>query len=67
MERVMEVMRTKHPDAPPPPSSARLDYYTGRPPELVSVDIRECTIIDILGRLYRGAGARGADSVILKH
>ena len=37
-ERVMEVLRTKNPDARPP-SAACLDAYPNNPPEMVPVDI----------------------------
>ena len=35
-DRVMEVLRTKHPDTHPL-SEDSLDTYTGRPPELIHV------------------------------
>ena len=65
-ERMMEVLRTKHPGASPP-YSASLKSYTDRPPELVPVDITEDTVTEISGRLSRGTKPEGANSVRLKH
>ena len=39
-ERVLEVLHTKHPDARPP-STACLDAYLGKLPEMVPVDITD--------------------------
>ena len=57
-ERVMEVMRTKHPDSRPS-STASLDTYSDRPPELVPMDITNNTVTEVSGRLYCGEGPGG--------
>ena len=62
----MEVRRTKHPNSRPL-SAASLDTYTGRPPELVPVDIADKKVTKVEGRLPRGAGLGGTESVILQH
>ena len=54
-DRVMEVLRTKHPEARTP-TSASLDLYPGRPPELTPVDITKDTVMAVAGRLLGGAG-----------
>ena len=60
----MEVLRTKHPDAPPP-SSAGLDSYTGRTLDLIPVEIIEYTVTEIVGRLSGGTGPGRIDSASL--
>ena len=65
-ERVMEVLRTKHPDARPP-LSACLDAYPNNPPEMVPVDITNDVVLAVAGRLSGGAGPGGTDSVCLQH
>ena len=52
-ERVMEMLRTKHPEARPP-TAASLDLYPYRPPELVPVDITNnmvTEVTEVTGRL----------------
>ena len=65
-ERVMEVLRTKHPDARPP-SVASLDAYPNNPPEMVSVVITDNVVAVVAGRLLGGVGPGGTDSVSLQH
>ena len=65
-ERVMEVLRTKRPDAHTP-STASLDMYPDSPLELVPVDITEYTVTEVAGRQSRGAGPGGTDLVSLHH
>ena len=65
-ERVMEVLRTKHPDARPP-STASLDTYPNNPPEMVPVDITDNVVAAVAVRISGGAGPGGADSVSLQH
>ena len=65
-DRVMEVLRTKHPEARTP-TAARLDHYKGRPPELTPVDITKETVTAVSGRLSGGAGPGGTESVSLQH
>ena len=64
--RVLEVLRTKHPEARTP-TAACLDSYTGRPPELTPVDITDNMVTAVAGRLLGGAGPGGTDSVSLQH
>ena len=45
-ERVMEVLRTKHPDARPT-SAASLDAYTDNPTEMVPVDITDDVVSEV--------------------
>ena len=47
-ERVMEVLRTKHPEACTPTASS-LDSYSDRPPDLVPVDITDNTVTEVVG------------------
>ena len=54
----MEVLHTKHMNARPP-SAASLDTYTGRPPEIIPVDITDGTFMEVVGRLSEGAGLGG--------
>ena len=54
----MDMLHTKHPNARPP-SASSLDTYTGRPLELVPLDITDDTVIEVSGRLSRGAGPGG--------
>ena len=65
-DRVVELLRTKHPEAQTP-TAASLDCYTGRPPEITSVDITDDTVTEVAGRLSKGAGPGGPDSVSLQH
>ena len=65
-ERVLEVLRTKHPDARPP-SAACLDAYPGKPPETVLVDITDDMVLAVAGGLSGGAGPGGTDSISLQH
>ena len=64
--RVMEVLRTKHPEARTP-TAASLDSYLSCPPSLTMVDITEDTVTAVAGRLSGGAGPGGTDSVSLQH
>ena len=59
---MMEVLRTKHPEAQTP-FAASLDSYPDRPPELTPVDITNDTVAAVAGRLLGGAGQGGTDSV----
>ena len=65
-ERVIEVLRTKHPDARPL-SAASLDAYPKNPPDMVPVDITDDVVAVVAGRLSGGAGPGGTDSVSLQH
>ena len=65
-DRVMEMLRTKHPEARTP-TAASLNSYMGRPPELTPVDITEDTVTAVSGRLSGGAGLEGTDFVSLQH
>ena len=47
-ERVMEVLRIKHPEARPP-TAAILDLYPDLPPELVLVGITNNTVMAVAG------------------
>ena len=58
MDQVMEVIRTKHPEAWTP-TAASMDSYLGRPLELTLVDITEDTVTEVAGRLSGGAGPGG--------
>ena len=62
----MEVNRTKHPDARPP-LAACLDNYADNLPEMVPVDITDNVVLAVVGRLLRGAGPGGTDSVSIQH
>ena len=64
--RVMEVLRAKHPEARTP-TAASLDSYPDRPPEITPVDITNDTVTAVVGRLSGGAGTGGTDSVSLQH
>ena len=57
-ERVMEVLRTKHPEAWTP-TLASLDSYPGRLPELTPVEITKDTVTAVAGRLLGGVGPGG--------
>ena len=63
---MLEVLRTKHPEARTP-TAASLDSYTGRPPKFTPVDITDNTVTAVVGRLSGGAGPEGTDSVLLQH
>ena len=65
-ERVMEVLRTKHPEAHSQ-TTASLDLYLDRLPELVPVDITDDTVMEVAGQLSGGAGPGGGESVSLQH
>ena len=65
-DRVLEVLRVKHPESPTP-TAAFLGSYTGRPPELTPVDIIDDMVTAVAGRLSGGAGPGGTDSVSLQH
>ena len=60
-DRVLEVLRAKHPEARPP-TAASLTPYTGCPPELTPVDITNDTVTAVVGRLLGGAGPGGTDA-----
>ena len=64
-ERVMEVLRTKHPEALPK-KLVSLYTYPDRPPEIISVDITNNTVKVVVGRLSVGAGPGGTDSVSIQ-
>ena len=58
-ERVIEVLRTKHPDTRPL-SVAILDAYPNNPPEMVPVDITDNVVKAVAGRAPIGRSwARG--------
>ena len=61
---MIEVLRTKRLDARLL-SMDKLDNYNGRPPELISLDITEDRVMEIAGRLSKGAGLGGMESVSL--
>ena len=65
-DRVLEVLRSKHPEAQTP-TAASLTTYTGCPPELTPVDITDDTVTAVVGRLSGGARPGGTDSVSLQH
>ena len=62
----MKVMRSKHLDKRLL-SAAIFDSYPCRPPDLVTVDVTEDLLMDIVGCLSRGAGTGGTDSLSLQH
>ena len=53
-DRVLEVLRAKHPEARMP-TSACLGSYTGSSPELTPVEITDDTVTAVAGRLSGGA------------
>ena len=65
-ERLMEVLRTKHPDACPP-SAESLYAYPKNPLEMVPVNITDDVVTAVAGRISKGAGPEGTDSVSLQH
>ena len=65
-EKVMEVLRTKRPEARPP-IAASLDLYQDLPPEIVPVDITDNTVTEVAGRLSVGAVLGGGYSVSLQY
>ena len=65
-DRVLEVLRTKHPEAWTL-TAASLTPYKGCPPELAPVDITNDTVTAVAGRLSGGVGPGGTDSVSLQH
>ena len=62
----MEVLRTKHPDARLP-TVANMDTYPEFPPDLVPVYITNNKVAEVGGRLSRGEGRGGTDSVTLQN
>ena len=50
-----------------PPSLASLESYTGRPPDLVLVEVIEETVTEIVVRLSGGPGLWRVFFVILQH
>ena len=62
----MEVLPNKHSKACPP-TAASLETYPECPPEIFHVDITDDTVTEVTGRLSRGAGTGGTDSVSLHH
>ena len=65
-ERVMEVLRTKHPEARPP-TAASLDSYPDLPPELALVDITDDTVTAVAGRISGEAEPGGKDSLRIQN
>ena len=65
-DRVMEVLRAKHPESRTP-TAASLYSYPERPPELVPVEITDDTVTAVAERLLCGAGPGGTDSVSVQH
>ena len=63
---MMEVLRTKHPEAWTP-TAASLDSYPGRLLELTQMEITNNTVTALAGRLSGGSGPGGTDSVYLQH
>ena len=57
-DRVMEVLRTKHPEARTP-TAASLDSYLGRPLELTPVDITKDMLTAVAATLSGGGGPGG--------
>ena len=64
-ERVIKVLRTKHPEDHPP-TAASLDLYPDRPPEFVPVDITDYMVTAVAGQISGGARTEGKDSVSLQ-
>ena len=62
----MKVLSAKHSEAWTP-TTASLDFYPDRPPELTPVDITDDTVTAVAGRLSGGARPGGTDSVSLHH
>ena len=66
-DRVMEVLRTKHPNADPS-LEASLDTYTGQPPDLVPVNLTEDMVMEIESRKSEDTrGQGGENSLSLQH
>ena len=65
-DRVLEVLRAKHPEARTP-TAACLESYTERPPELTPVNNTDDRVTAVAGRLSGGARTGGTDSVLLQH
>ena len=65
-DRVMEVLRAKHPEAQAP-TVASLDPYLDQPPELVPVDITDDAVTEVVGRLSGRAGLGRTYLVSLQH
>ena len=65
-ESVMEVLRTKHPEACTR-TAASPDSYPDRPPEIVPVNITDDTATAVAGQLLGGASPGGTDSFRLQH
>ena len=66
-ELVMEVLCSKHPNTPPPPTMTRLDSYPRQPLDLSPVDVTYDTVKKIVGRLSGGTGPGRTESVSLQH
>ena len=62
----MEVLHAKHPEARTP-TTASLDSYPDRPPDLTPVDITDDMVAAVAGRLSGGARLGRTDSVSLQH
>ena len=62
----MYVLGTKHPEARAP-TTASLESYPDRPPELVLVDITDNMVTAVVGRLSGGARTGGTDLVSLQY
>ena len=65
-DQVMEVLRSKHPEARTP-TAASLDSYPNRPLELTQVDIADDTVTAFVGKLSGGSRPGEIDSVSLQH
>ena len=65
-DRVLEVLRAKHPEAQTP-TAVCLESYMGRPLDLTPVDRTDDTVTPVTGRLSGGTGPEGTDSVSLQH
>ena len=65
-ERVMEVLRTKHPDARPPTATS-LDTYPDPPTELVPMDITDDMVTEVARQLSGGAAIFEMELVSLQY
>ena len=65
-EVFLDVLQDKHPDSCTP-SARSLDSYPVRPPELVSVNPKEDTVIEVARHLSGGARTGDTDLVGLQH
>ena len=59
-DRVMDVLRSRYPEAQKP-TAASLYLYPDRPPEMTPVDIMADTVTAVAGRLSGGDGPGGTD------